>query len=65
VARLIEIVRLFGISTPVDSNQVRLGAQRIHFDFSKAWTELGRPQIDMRQSVLDTYAWYVEHGYIK
>jgi dihydroflavonol-4-reductase len=64
VAGLIDVVRSLGISTPVDSNQVRLGAQRIYFDFSKAWAELGRPQIEMRQSVQDTYAWYVEHGYI-
>jgi dihydroflavonol-4-reductase len=65
VARLIEVVRSLGISTPVDSNQVRLGAQRIYFDFNKAWTELGRPTIDMRQSVQDTYDWYMKHGYIK
>ena len=64
MARLIDFVRSLGIKTPVDSNQARLGAHSIHFDFTKAWTELGRPQVDMRQSVYDTYTWYVENGYM-
>ncbi len=64
LAALIDVARAVGIHTPVDSNQTRLGAHNIHFDFTKAWTELGRPQVDMRQSLRDTYAWYVEHGYM-
>jgi dihydroflavonol-4-reductase len=64
IAALIDLARSLGIKTPVDSNQARLGARNIHFDFTKAWTELGRPQVDMRQSLRDTYAWYVEHGYM-
>jgi dihydroflavonol-4-reductase len=64
IAALIDAARSLGIKTPVDSNQARLGARNIHFDFTKAWTELGRPQVDMRQSLRDTYAWYVEHGYL-
>jgi dihydroflavonol-4-reductase len=64
IAALIDFARSLGISTPVDSNQARLGARNIHFDFTKAWSELGKPQVDMRQSLRDTYAWYVENGYI-
>jgi dihydroflavonol-4-reductase len=64
LAALIDAARSIGISTPVDSNQARLGARNVHFDFTKAWTELGRPQVDMRQSLRDTVAWYVAHGYI-
>lgn len=64
LAALIDAARALGIPTPVDSNQTRLGAHNIHFDFTKAWTALGRPQIDMRDSLRDTYAWYVENGYL-
>lgn len=64
LAALIDVMRSLGIHTPVDGNQARLGARNIHFDFTKAWAVLGGPQVDMRQSLRDTYAWYVEHGYI-
>jgi dihydroflavonol-4-reductase len=65
MATLIEMVRKFGINLPIDGNQARLGGQKIYFDFSKTWGELGAPQIDMLQSVRDTYFWYLEHGYVK
>lgn len=65
LADLLDQLRKFGIELPVDGNQTRLGAQNIFFDFSKAWTELGTPLIDMRQSVQDTYDWYLEHGYVQ
>jgi hypothetical protein len=60
----IDLARRLGIDTPIDSNQARLGAHHIYFDGSKAWAELAEPQIDMRQSLQDTYHWYQEHGYI-
>ena len=65
LADLFDLLRTRGLQLPIDGNQTRLGAQDIFFDGSKAWAELGKPQIDMRQSVADTYAWYLEHGYIK
>jgi dihydroflavonol-4-reductase len=65
IANLIDLLRSLGIHLPVDGNQTRLGAQNIFFDFSKTWNELGKPQIDMRQSVQDTYDWYTVHGYVK
>ncbi len=64
-ADLIDAAQRLGIALPVDGNQTRLGAQDIFFDFSKGWRELAQPQIDMRQSVKDTYEWYREHGYVK
>src|SRR5690606_18812168 len=65
LAALFDALRGLGIQLPVDGNQTRLGGQDIYFDFSKGWDELGKPQIEMRQSVADTYRWYVEHGYVK
>ncbi len=64
-ASVIDFARMIGIKTPIDANQARLGARKMYFDCTKAWNELGRPQIDMLQSLRDTYDWYVEHGYMK
>lgn len=64
MANVIERLSAAGIELPIDGNQTRLGARRIYFDFRKAWEELGAPRIDMRQSVEETYRWYLEHGYI-
>ena len=64
-ADLIDAAQRLGIALPVDGDQTRLGARDIFFDFSKGWRELGEPQIDMRQSVEDTYEWYREHGYVQ
>jgi dihydroflavonol-4-reductase len=65
LAALFDGLRVLGLKLPVDGNQTRLGGQDIFFDCSKAWVELGKPQIEMRQSVEDTYRWYLEHGYVK
>ena len=65
LAALFDALRGIGIKLPIDGNQTRLGGEDIYFDFSKGWNELGAPQIDMRQSVEDTYRWYLEHGYVK
>lgn len=53
-----------GQSLPIDANQIRLSARNIYFDCRKAWRELGEPRIDIRQSLQETYDWYVEHGFI-
>jgi dihydroflavonol-4-reductase len=65
VARAIPVLRRIGIQTPIDATQVRLGNRYIYFDGGKAQRELHQPQIDMRQSIQDTYDWYVANGYIK
>jgi dihydroflavonol-4-reductase len=64
-ASVIDLLRSIGIKTPIDANQARLGAHKIYFDCTKAWNELGHPQVDMLQSLRDTYDWYVEHGVLK
>ena len=64
VAAAVDAARRLGLPTPVDSNQVRLGARHITFRFDKAWEALGRPQVDMRQSLRDTVDWYRAQGYI-
>ncbi len=64
-ARLIELLRSLGISTPADANQTRLGGQHVYFDAAKAARELHQPQIAIDASLRDTYAWYERHGYIK
>lgn len=63
--RLINLARQIGIQTPINADQVRLGAKFVHFDASKAHRELYQPQIDMRQSVQETVAWYRQIGVIE
>jgi dihydroflavonol-4-reductase len=65
MAILITLLRALRIPIPVDANQARMSVRDIYFDYSKAWSELGEPQIDMQQSLNDTYQWYRAHGYIK
>lgn len=60
----IHMARKVGIETPVDADQTRLGGRNIYFAYEKALSELGKPQVDMHQSLQDTYAWYQAHGYL-
>jgi nucleoside-diphosphate-sugar epimerase len=53
-----------GLRLPVDPQQIKLSTRYIYFDFSKAWAELGEPQISVRQSIHDTYRWYAEQGLV-
>jgi dihydroflavonol-4-reductase len=64
-ANAIDLLRSLKIPTPIDANQARLGGKYVYFDASKAHRELHQPQIDMRQSIKETYDWYLEHGYIQ
>jgi hypothetical protein len=36
----------------------------VYFNYEKAWKAFGPPQIDMRQSIADTYIWYKARGEI-
>jgi dihydroflavonol-4-reductase len=65
MANLIDLARKIGIPTPIDANQVRLGAKNVFFDGAKAWQAFGKPQVDMHQSLLDTYVWYRDNGYLR
>jgi dihydroflavonol-4-reductase len=64
VAWLVHQLRAWGLTLPIDADQTRLGARKLYYDYHKVFTELGKPQIDMRQSLQDTYDWYRENGYI-
>lgn len=64
MAEVIDRARALGIPVPIDGDQTRLGRENIYFDCRKGWNELGAPQIDMRQSIEDTYRWYRDHGYL-
>ena len=65
IAVLVDALRRFGIETPMDANQTRLGAAFVYFDGSKAHRELFTPAIDIETSLQDTWQWYFERGYIK
>ncbi len=58
-------LRRLRIPTPIDASQARMARRFVYYDSRKAWAELGQPQVDMQQSLRDTYAWYLQHGYIK
>jgi dihydroflavonol-4-reductase len=63
-AAAIDGLRALGLRTPIDANQVRLGARCVYFNGEKAHRAFGPPQIDMRRSLEDTYAWYRQAGLI-
>lgn len=65
IAILIEGLRRFGIETPMDADQTRLGSAFVYFDGSKAHRELFKPEIDIDASLKDTWQWYADRGYIK
>lgn len=62
--RLIGLLHRLKVSLPLDENQVRLGAKRVYFNPSKAWKELGEPQVEMSESIRETFDWYEAHGLI-
>lgn len=57
--------RRLGLTLPVDPTQVRLSGTNVYFNYEKAWKTFGAPQVDMRQSLQDTYAWYKARGEVK
>ena len=64
LAGAVDLGRRVGLPIPADGNQIRYSGRRVYFDCRKAWKELGEPQIDIRQSIQDTYDWYRAHGMI-
>lgn len=65
-ATLIDFARAANIPVPggVEGNQLRLSTEYIYFDSSKATSQLHEPQIDLTQSIRDTYNWYRDNGYL-
>ncbi|MBK9125090.1 MAG: NAD-dependent epimerase/dehydratase family protein [Chloroflexi bacterium] len=62
IAGVVALGRRIGLDLPLDANQVRLSARGVYFRFDKAWQTFGAPEIDMRQSLIDTAAWYEAQG---
>ena len=65
MATAIEMLQRAGVKLPVDASQTRMAGRNLYFDYSKTHRELGPPQVDMRQSLEDTYRWYLDNGYIQ
>jgi dihydroflavonol-4-reductase len=49
---------------PMNGDQLRLSAEFIYFDSSKAVHELDLPQTPFHETVERTYNWYKAHGYL-
>ncbi len=56
------IARIVGPKLPLSGEQMRLTAEYIYFDSSKAQRELGLPHTPVRQALQECYDWYVAHG---
>jgi nucleoside-diphosphate-sugar epimerase len=50
----------------MSGEQMRLTAEYIYFDSSKAQRELGLPALrtPVRQALQECYDWYMAHGYL-
>ena len=60
-----DLLRKIGIKTPIDANQIRLGDKPVYYDAGKMREELWHPRIEMQQSLVDTFTWYKENGYVQ
>jgi dihydroflavonol-4-reductase len=58
------ITKIVGPRLPLSGQQMRLTADYIYFDSSKAQRELGLPHTPVRQALQECYDWYVAHGYL-
>jgi len=58
------IAKIVGPRLPLSGEQMRLTAEYLYFDSSKAQRELGLPHTPVRQALQECYDWYVEHGYL-
>ena len=58
------VTKLVRHPLPLSGGQMRLTAEYLYFDSSKARRELGLPQTPVRQALQECYDWYVQHGYL-
>lgn len=65
LATAASVLSRVGVSLPINADQIRLSACKVYFDCRKAWDAFGKPGIPVRQSLHDTYEWYVAHGMIQ
>jgi dihydroflavonol-4-reductase len=42
-----------------------MARKRMFFSAAKAVRELGMPQTDVREALVDATRWFVEHGYVR
>lgn len=66
LATLADVGTRLNIPLPgdVEANQIRMSKRDIYFDCRKAWSELHEPEIDIYESLVDTYEWYTKNGYL-
>jgi dihydroflavonol-4-reductase len=58
------IAKIVGPRLPLSGEQMRLTAEYIYFDSSKAQRELDLPHTPIQQAMQECYDWYVEHRYL-
>jgi dihydroflavonol-4-reductase len=58
------IAKIVGPRLPLSGEQMRLTAEYIYFDSSKAQRELDLPHTPVRQALQECYDWYVAHDYL-
>lgn len=65
-AQLVDIGKALNLTIPGDAegNQLRMSKREMFFDCSKMWRELHEPEIDIYQSLQDTYEWYQSEGMV-
>lgn len=59
----IEILQLLGLPIRVNIGNMRQYSKKFYYDCRKANETFGPPMIDIRQSLQDSYDWYVRNGY--
>ncbi|MCU0495935.1 MAG: NAD-dependent epimerase/dehydratase family protein [Anaerolineae bacterium] len=64
MAQVATLLRRVGITTPVDADQIRLGGRKVYFNPAKTWAAFGPPQVDMGDSLRETYQWYRVNGFL-
>jgi dihydroflavonol-4-reductase len=65
LAAAVGVLQNVGVTLPMNADQIRLSARKVVFDCQKAWQVFGPPTIPVRQSLQDTYDWYVDRGMIQ
>ncbi len=63
-AALVDGLRRLGVPVPISGGQLKMSADTVFFDASKARRELGLETRPLRETVRDTWAWYKEAGFL-
>jgi dihydroflavonol-4-reductase len=64
IAAGVDLGRRLGLKIPAEGNQIRLSGRDIYVDAGKMWAELHVPQMELAQSIRETYEWYQAEGYL-